>query len=97
MDIFTAPALFAFLQIFMINLMMSGDNAIIIGMTAARVAPENRHKVIFGGLAFAVVLRIGLSLVAVQLLNIIGLTLAGGIILLWLAWRLYRDIRESKR
>ena len=97
LDIFTGPTLFAFFQVFMINLMMSGDNAIIIGMTAARVSPENRHKVIFGGLTFAVVLRIGLSIVAVRLLNIIGLTLAGGIILVWLAWRLYRDIRESKR
>jgi YjbE family integral membrane protein len=95
-DLFSPAALFALFQVFMINIVMSGDNAVVIGMTAARVSPENRRKVIFGGLALAVVLRVLLSLVAVQLLNVLGLTLAGGIILLWIAWRLYRDVREAK-
>ncbi len=96
MDFFSAPALFALFQVFMINLMMSGDNAVLIGMTAARVSPENRRKVIFGGLAVAVILRIGLSVIAVRLLHVLGLSLAGGIILLLLAWRLYRDIRQAE-
>ena len=80
----------------MINIVLSGDNAVVIGMVAARVAQANRHKVILWGMVAAVVLRIVLSIFAVELLNVIGLSLAGGIILLWVAWRLYRDIREEK-
>src|SRR5262245_48966516 len=80
----------------MINIILSGDNAVVIGMVAARVAPKNRHKVILWGMVAAVVLRIFLSVFAVELLSILGLSLAGGIILLWVAWRLYRDIREDK-
>src|SRR6476469_1642586 len=79
----------------MINIVLSGDNAVVIGMVAARVANENRKKVILWGMVAAVVLRILLALVAVDLLNILGLSLAGGIILLWVAWRLYRDIRQK--
>ena len=79
----------------MINIVLSGDNAVIIGMVAARVAPKDRSSVILWGMVAAVVLRILLALVAVDLLNVLGLTLAGGIILLWVAWRLYRDIREK--
>ena len=96
MDLFSYSALFALFQVLMINIVLSGDNAVVIGMVAARVAPENRHKVILWGMVAAVVLRIVLSIFAVELLNIIGLSLAGGIILLWVAWRLYRDIREEK-
>src|SRR3954462_14336099 len=80
----------------MINIVLSGDNAVVIGMVAARVAPEMRSKVILWGMGAAVLLRVLLALVAVDLLNILGLSLAGGIILLWVAWRLYRDIREQK-
>ncbi len=79
----------------MINIVLSGDNAVVIGMVAARVEDKNRRKVILWGMGAAVVLRILLALVAVDLLNILGLSLAGGIILLWVAWRLYRDIREQ--
>lgn len=80
----------------MINIVLSGDNAVVIGMVAARVQPTDRRRVILWGMGAAVVLRILLALVAVDLLNILGLLLAGGIILLWVAWRLYRDIREQK-
>ena len=79
----------------MINVILSGDNAVVIGMVAARCAPHQRRKVILWGMGAAVVLRILLSIVAVDLLNILGLSLAGGILLLWVAWRLYRDIREQ--
>jgi YjbE family integral membrane protein len=95
-DLFSSSALIALAQVLMINIVLSGDNAVVIGMVAARVASENRRKVILWGMGAAVVLRILLALVAVDLLNILGLTLAGGIILLWVAWRLYRDIREQK-
>jgi YjbE family integral membrane protein len=95
LDLFTSSALFALAQVLMINIVLSGDNAVIIGMVAARVAPKDRSSVILWGMVAAVVLRILLALVAVDLLNVLGLTLAGGIILLWVAWRLYRDIREK--
>ena len=95
MDLFSSSALIALAQVLMINIVLSGDNAVVIGMVAARVANENRRKVILWGMVAAVVLRILLALVAVDLLDILGLTLAGGILLLWVAWRLYRDIREQ--
>lgn len=97
MDLFSYPALFALFQVLMINIVLSGDNAVIIGMVAARVAPNERHLVIFWGMAAAVILRLLLAIVAVDLLNILGLTLAGGIVLLWVAWRLYRDIKEENQ
>jgi YjbE family integral membrane protein len=94
-ELFSSSALIALAQVLMINIVLSGDNAVVIGMVAARVSSENRKKVILWGMVAAVVLRILLALVAVDLLNILGLTLAGGLILLWVAWRLYRDIREQ--
>ena len=96
LDLFSYSALFALFQVLMINIVLSGDNAVVIGMVAARVSPDNRHKVILWGMVAAVVLRVVLSIFAVELLNVLGLSLAGGIILLWVAWRLYRDIREEK-
>ncbi len=95
MDLLSASALIALAQVLMINVVLSGDNAVVIGMVAARVEARQRRKVILWGMVAAVVLRILLALVAVDLLNILGLSLAGGIILLWVAWRLYRDIREQ--
>src|SRR5262245_30154963 len=81
----------------MFNIVLSGDNAVVIGMVAARVAPENRNRVIMWGMIAAVVQRLLLAVVAVDLLQVLGLTLAGGILLLWVAWRLYRDIREQSQ
>jgi YjbE family integral membrane protein len=95
-DLTSSAALFALAQVLMINIVLSGDNAVVIGMVAARVAPEIRSRVILWGMGAAVLLRVLLALVAVDLLNVLGLSLAGGIILLWVAWRLYRDIREEK-
>jgi YjbE family integral membrane protein len=96
-DLFSYPALLSLAQVLMINIVLSGDNAVVIGMVAARVDLKDRHRVIMWGMVAAVVLRILLALVAVDLLNIVGLSLAGGIILLWVAWRLYRDIHETKQ
>jgi YjbE family integral membrane protein len=95
LDLTSSSALFALAQVLLINIVLSGDNAVVIGMVAARVDAKNRRSVILWGMVAAVVLRILLSLVAVDLLNILGLSLAGGILLLWVAWRLYRDIREQ--
>ena len=79
-------------QVLMIDVVLAGDNAIVIGLAAARVPHELRRKVILFGLAAAVLLRVAMALVAVQLMQIIGLTLAGGILLLWVSWRFWRDI-----
>lgn len=87
------PAYFALLQVILIDIVLAGDNAVVIGMAAAHVPKDHRAKVIFWGLAIAVVLRIALASVTTILLNVIGLMLAGGILLLWVAWRLYRDLR----
>ena len=87
----------ALLQVIVIDLVLAGDNAIIVGLAASRVAPALRSRVIFWGIAGAVVLRIAFAAVTVQLLAIIGLTLAGGILLLWVCWKMYREITHNPR
>ena len=82
-------------QVIFIDLVLAGDNAIVVGMVAAGVAPELRRRVIIGGIAMAVILRIMFALVTMQLLGIIGLMLAGGLLLLWVCWKLYRELREQ--
>ncbi len=84
-----------FLQVVFIDLVLAGDNAIIVGLVAARVPVEMRKKVIFWGIGAAVVMRIGFSLVAVQMLAITGLKLIGGLMLLWVCWRLWVELRED--
>ena len=88
--------LVALAQVLMIDIVLAGDNAVVIGLAAARVPAQMRRKVIFWGLVAAVGLRIGMAAIAVQLLAVIGLTLAGGILLLWVCWRMWRDISGSK-
>jgi YjbE family integral membrane protein len=85
----------ALLNVTMIDIVLAGDNAIVVGLAASRVAPEMRGKVIFWGIAAAVVLRIFFAAITVQLLAIIGLTLAGGILLLWVCWKMFRQIRSG--
>ena len=88
--------LVALAQVLMIDIVLAGDNAVVIGLAAARVPVAIRKKVIFWGLVAAVVLRIAMAAVAVKLLAVIGLTLAGGILLLWVCWRMWRDISGDK-
>jgi YjbE family integral membrane protein len=83
----------ALLQIAFIDLVLAGDNAIVVGLAVAGLPPEQRRPAILLGLGGAVVLRIGFSLVALRLLAILGLTLAGGLLLAWVSWKLYRDLR----
>jgi len=90
-----SPATVALLQVILIDVVLAGDNAVVIGMAASRVPAVQRKKVIFWGLAAAVVLRIGLAMLTATLLAVIGLMFAGGILLLWVTWRLYRDIKEG--
>ena len=86
---------FALIQVVLIDIVLAGDNVVVIGMAAARVPKIVRRKVIFWGLIAAVVLRVFLATVTAELLAIIGLMFAGGILLLWVCWKLYRDIREA--
>ncbi len=88
-------AIFALLQVIIIDLVMAGDNAVVIGMAATRLPPQMRHKVIFWGLAAAVVLRVLMATITVELFAFIPLRIVGGILLLWVAWRLYRDVRNA--
>jgi predicted tellurium resistance membrane protein TerC len=86
--------LVALVNVIIIDVVLAGDNAIIVGLAASRVAPEVRARVIFWGMAGAVILRIAFAAVTVQLLAIVGLTLAGGILLLWVCWKMYRELRK---
>jgi len=91
----TEPAAFAaFLQVLMIDLVLAGDNAIVVGALAAGLPAEQRRKVIFIGVVAALVLRIIFALVVTQLLQIIGLIMVGGLLLLWVAWKMWRDLRH---
>jgi YjbE family integral membrane protein len=94
MDLLQAE-LTALLQVIVIDVVLAGDNAIVVGLAASRVAPALRARVIFWGIAGAVVLRILFAAVTVQLLAIVGLTLAGGILLLWVCWKMYREITRE--
>jgi YjbE family integral membrane protein len=92
LTLFDPGGFVALLQVLMIDVVLAGDNAVVIGLAATRVPAGMRRKVIFWGLIAAVALRIAMAAVAVKLLAIIGLTLAGGILLLWVCWRMWRDI-----
>jgi YjbE family integral membrane protein len=93
----TDPAAFsAFLQVLMIDLVLAGDNAIVVGALAAGLTSDQRRKVIMIGVLAALVLRIVFALVVTQLLQIIGLILVGGLLLLWVAWRMWRDLRHGE-
>ena len=85
----------ALFNVLMIDLTLAGDNAIVVGMAASRVQPSMRTKVIFWGIAGAVVLRILFSAVTQQMLQIVGLTLAGGLLLLFVCWKMYRQIMDE--
>ena len=93
--IFDASQASAFVQIVLIDIVMSGDNAIIIGMAAAGLPPELRKKAIFWGIIGATVLRIFFAVIVVQLLAIIGIKVVGGLLLLWVCWRMWQEIRAG--
>lgn len=87
-------ALVAFVTVVAIDVALAGDNAIAVAMAAAGLEPRLRRRVILVGTLVATALRIALAAVALELLTIIGLTFAGGLLLLYVAWKLYRDLRE---
>jgi YjbE family integral membrane protein len=94
-DFFTAEAMTALFQVVMIDLVLAGDNAIVIGLAAAGLPKEQRGKAILIGIIAATILRIGFASVTVQLLQIIGLLLAGGVLLLWVCWKMWRELRAG--
>ncbi|MEO7654843.1 MAG: YjbE family putative metal transport protein [Sphingomicrobium sp.] len=92
----TSPAAFsAFLQVLAIDLVLDGDNAIVVGALAAGLPAEQRRKVIVIGVVAALVLRIIFALIVTQLLQIVGLILIGGLLLLWVAWKMWRDLHHA--
>ena len=91
----TPEAIAAFIEILFIDIVLAGDNAIVVGALAARLPAAERRKVILIGVIAALVLRIIFALLVTQLLHVVGLVLAGGILLLWVAWRMYREIRHK--
>ncbi|MBW8709039.1 MAG: TerC family protein [Alphaproteobacteria bacterium] len=95
LTLFQPGGLFALAQVLMIDIVLAGDNAVVIGLAAARVPAPLRKKVILWGLVAAVGLRIVLAVIAVKLMQVIGLRLAGGLLLLWVCWRFWRDIRSG--
>lgn len=94
--LFDAAAVAAFFEILAIDIVLAGDNAIVVGALAAGLPPEQRRKVIMIGVAAALVLRIAFALIVTQLLQVVGLVLAGGFLLLWVAWKMWRELRHDQ-
>ena len=94
-ELFTMQALTALAQVIMIDLVLAGDNAIVIGLAAAGLPRDQRNKAIVIGIVAATVLRVAFAAVTTQLLQIVGLLLAGGILLLWVCWKMWRELRLS--
>ena len=94
-EILSSQSLTALFQVVMIDLVLAGDNAIVIGLAAAGLPENQRRKAILVGILAATILRIGFASITVQLLQIIGLLLAGGVLLLWVCWKMWRELRAS--
>jgi len=89
------PELIALGQVLLIDLVLAGDNAIVVGMAAAGLPADQRRKAIFWGIAAATVMRIGFAAITTQLLAIVGLTLAGGVLLLWVCYKMFRELQRG--
>lgn len=95
-NIGSPSALAAFGQVLMIDVLLAGDNAIVVGALAAGLPAAQRKKVILIGIIAALVLRIGFALVVSQLMQIVGLILAGGLLLLWVSWKMWRELHPAR-
>ena len=96
MEIFTSAGFLALLQVIGIDLVLAGDNAIVIGLAAAGLPKQMRAKAILVGILAATVLRIGFALITTKLLAVVGLLLAGGVLLLWVCWKMWRELRDNR-
>jgi YjbE family integral membrane protein len=94
-ELFTAEAFAALAQVIMIDLVLAGDNAIVIGLAAAGLPAAQRTRAILIGIIAATVLRIVFAAATTQLLQIVGLLLAGGVLLLWVSWKMWRELRAG--
>ena len=94
-ELITPEALSALLQVIMIDLVLAGDNAIVIGLAAAGLPKDQRAKAILIGIIAATVLRIGFAAATTQLLQIVGLLFAGGVLLLWVCWKMWRELQHN--
>ena len=94
-SLLTGEALWALGQVIMIDLVLAGDNAVVIGLAAAGLPQDQRNKAIFVGIIAATVLRILFASITTQLLQVLGLILVGGILLLWVSWKMWRELRDG--
>ncbi len=94
-ELFSPGGLSALLQVLMIDLVLAGDNAVAVGLAAGGLPPDQRRKAILWGLGAAVITRIGFALITTQLLGVIGLLFAGGLLLLWVCWKMWRELRNQ--
>jgi predicted tellurium resistance membrane protein TerC len=94
-DLFAPEAVSAFFQVIIIDLSLAGDNAIVVGMAAAGLPPQQRARAILFGMMGATVLLVLLAGITTQLLKIVGLLFAGGVLLLWVSWKMWRELRWS--
>jgi YjbE family integral membrane protein len=97
MDFFSfgQAELIALGQVLFIDIVLAGDNAIVVGMAAAGLPAEQRRKAILWGIGAATIMRIAFASITVQLLSIVGIVFAGGVLLLWVCWKMYRELREG--
>jgi YjbE family integral membrane protein len=95
LEMISSQSMTALFQVVMIDLVLAGDNAIVIGLAAAGLPEAQRKKAILVGILAATILRIGFATITVQLLQIIGLLLAGGVLLLWVCWKMWRELHTS--
>lgn len=95
MELFTPEGFSALLAVIGIDIVLAGDNAIVIGLAAAGLPKEQRTKAILVGIIAATIMRIGFAALTTQLLQIVGLLLAGGILLLWVCWKMWRELRAG--
>lgn len=96
LEIFTPEGFSAFLQVVLIDIALAGDNAVVIALAAQGLPTEQRNKAIAVGIGAATVLRVIFAALTVQLLNIVGLLLAGGILLLWVCWKMWRELHPGR-
>ena len=90
------PSLIALGQVLLIDLVLAGDNAVVVGLAVAGLPDAQRNRAVVLGIAAATVIRILLAAITVQLLTVVGLTLAGGLLLLWVCWRMFRELRNAR-
>jgi YjbE family integral membrane protein len=95
-DVFTSAGLTTLAQVIMIDLMLAGDNVVVLGTLAAGLPAQDRKRVLGIGVGIALVCLVVFAFLATQLLHVVGLLFAGGLLLLWVGWKLFREIRPAK-